>query len=392
MALTRPLVIERIETAHELAALEREWRALAAAHGEGLPFRTWEWNDAWWRWFHEDHVTVRDALYFRAFRSASGQLVGVAPLILVRRPGVGISLMRSLEFVGADPNVTELRGALVDPAWEADVYAALAAHMAANRRDWDWIRWQGLRDGSDGLRAVLAAPGAELPREAAAHWLRLDGTWETFRASRPRNLKESLRKCYNSLKRDGHDFELDVAREPAPLASALQRFLELHHMRAKADGLLHHEDVFRDTASRSFFLDVCTRLGARDAVRVFQLRIGGAVVASRVGFALGHVLYLYFSGYDPTWSRYSVMTTTVAEAIRYAFEEGFKVVHLSAGTDESKLRWRPERTVYREGVEYAPGLRGKGARWFIEAVVPEATARLGRNARYLLGRRRGTRT
>lgn len=115
-------------------------------------------------------------------------------------------------------------------------------------------------------------------------------------------------------------------------------------------------------------------------------------MASRVGFALGHVLYLYFSGYDPTWSRYSVMTTTVAEAIRYAFEEGFKVVHLSAGTDESKLRWRPERTVYREGVEYAPGLRGKGARWFIEAVVPEATARLGRNARYLLGRRRGTRT
>jgi CelD/BcsL family acetyltransferase involved in cellulose biosynthesis len=384
------LTIEAIDDAAKLAAIAPEWNALAAAHGEGLPFRTWEWNDAWWRWFGEDRLVVRDALFFRAVRGRDGRLVGVAPLILVRRPGVGIPLMRGLEFVGADPYVTELRGALVDPAHERDVYRALGEHLQEQARRWDWVRWLGLRAGSDGERVVADAGGTELTKETPAYWLRLEGTWDSFRASRPRNLKESLRKCYNSLKRDGHTVELDVAREPSEVRPALDRFLALHQMRASADGLLSHADVFCDAPSRGFFLDVCTRLAARDALRVFQLRVRGDVVAARVGFALGSTLYLYFSGYDPSWARYSVMTTTLAEAVRYAFVHRFEIAHLSAGTDEAKVRWRPERTVYRERVHYADGLRGKGARLLREALTAGAETRFGQNARQVLGRRRGS--
>jgi hypothetical protein len=45
------------------------------------------------------------------------------------------------------------------------------------------------------------------------------------------------------------------------------------------------------------------------SAKLFELLVEGEVVASRIGFVLGDNLYLYFSGYHPRMSRYSVMTT-----------------------------------------------------------------------------------
>jgi len=217
--------------------------------------------------------------------------------------------------------------------------------------------------------------------------LTLDGDWESFKSTRPRNLKESLRKCYNSLKRDDLTFALDVARTPADVKEGLTRFLAFHRQRATADGLRMHGDVFADPASQGFLYEVCDRLARRDAVRVFQLRLGDTYAASRVAFALGDTLYLYFSGYDTAWARYSVMTTTVAEAIRYAYAQGFRRVHLSTGTDESKLRWRPEASTWLEGMECGAGPRAATARWLSQR-LNEPSSRVQRAVRVLLGRRR----
>jgi CelD/BcsL family acetyltransferase involved in cellulose biosynthesis len=61
-----------------------------------------------------------------------------------------------------------------------------------------------------------------------------------------------------------------------------------------------HPDRFAGRPLQTFFYDVCDRLAARDAVRIFQLRIG-EIVASRVGFVAHDSVYLYYSGFDPSW-------------------------------------------------------------------------------------------
>jgi CelD/BcsL family acetyltransferase involved in cellulose biosynthesis len=315
--------------------------------------------------------------------------VGVAPLLSVKRLGHGPAVVRSLEFLGADPYVTEVRGPLVDPAHEGAVFRTLRAELLRCRGDWDWIGWRGVPAAGPGAR-LLGEAGVALPQQVIGYTLPLEGDWESFRQSRPRNLRESLRKCYNSLRRDGHTFALDVARTPAEVRAGLGRFLELHRLRAEADGLRAHGNVFADPASRGFLFDVCDRLARRDAVRVFLLRVGDTHATARVAFALGDTLYLYFSGYDPAWARYSVMTTTVAEAVRHAFAHGFRTVHLSTGTDESKLRWRPEATTWLDGVEDAPGPRAATARWLSRrlSAAPGSASPVQRVARALLGRRR----
>jgi CelD/BcsL family acetyltransferase involved in cellulose biosynthesis len=97
-------------------------------------------------------------------------------------------------------------------------------------------------------------------------------------------------------------------------------------------------------------------------MRLFQLKVGSQIVAMRIGFLVGDSIYLYNSGFDPKWSRYGVMTTTVAEVIKYAIAHGLKTVNLSSDKDISKLRWSPRQVDYKSAYEHGARLRSRLAR------------------------------
>ncbi|MDP9348252.1 MAG: GNAT family N-acetyltransferase [Gemmatimonadota bacterium] len=370
------LRVEKIESLEALDTLGPEWRELEAASGNGLPFMTWEWSSSWWSHFHESRSSVRDTLFVRALRSESGELLAVAPLMLTERPAVGPLRLRQLHFFGADPNLTELRGVLCRPGSERTVYGALLDHLQAEPGRWDWIVWSGILADTDAA-AILEQRG-EIRYERSAFLLPLAPSWEQFRSGLKRNIKESLRKCYNSLKRDGHFFDLEVVRQRDQVPRALDEFFRLHAARAELDGTVRHGDAFDFAAARRFLVEVCQRLADRDATRIFLLRIGGAPVAARVGFALNGTLYLYYSGYDPDWAKYSAMTTTVAEAIKYAISEGFSAVNLSTGNDVSKTRWGPRELAYLEAVVLSGSPRARIVYPAYQAVLKAARSEPGR--------------
>jgi CelD/BcsL family acetyltransferase involved in cellulose biosynthesis len=96
-------------------------------------------------------------------------------------------------------------------------------------------------------------------------------------------------------------------------------------------------------------------------------------VASRIGFVLDDSLYLYFSGYHPRMSGYSVMTTCTAEAIKWAIEKGLKTINLSTGNDQSKARWRPTEVPLIEAQWVSPSWRGKVLHQFSRTVKKRVT-------------------
>jgi CelD/BcsL family acetyltransferase involved in cellulose biosynthesis len=352
------VVVERIETLDSLRRLRPEWDRLASSHRAGLPFHRCDWALAWWSHFSECRLAVRDDLVAFAARDTSGQLVGLAPLMITRRPGIAAAF-RVIDAFGADPNVTELRGAICDPAHEASMYTAILGDLDARAAAWDWVHLRGVRADSEAACALAGRAGVEWTRETPGYVLPLGTTWEEVRARLPRNVKEAIRRCYNSLRREGLRFELAIAETPAQVAGALEIFFELHRARAELTGTVRHPDVFRSEVARAFLRDACDRFARAGAMRVFQIRIGGAVVAMRLGFAIDDTLYLYYSGCDPWYGRYSVMTTMVVEAIRAAIEERLARVHLSFGTDVSKTRWAPLETVFRDAVYVSSTLRAR---------------------------------
>ncbi len=357
-----PLLLEVVRERDELRALAPEWEALADSLPLRLPFHSPSWHLRWFDSFAQSRQAVRDSLEVRVLRRTSGELLAVAPMMLTERPSVGPLRIRMLQFTGADPNLTEVRGVICRPADERDVFRTLLGALRRESDRWDLLQWSGLRAGGEGEALVLAERGAEPGLERPDYLLALPASWDAFRGGLSRNIKESLRKCQNAPRRDGVELRGEVIAGAPGLEPALERLYAMHAARAQVETGVHHGDVFSQTAARRFFTGLARELAAKGAFRVYQLRHGDKVVAARAAFLLGDTSYLYYSGYDLDYSRYSVMTSCVAFAIRHAIESGLATVNLSTGNDVSKTRWGPRELIFREALWVSPGAHGGLAR------------------------------
>jgi CelD/BcsL family acetyltransferase involved in cellulose biosynthesis len=335
------LHVARVVEQAGIQALAREWEQLEHTLRPRTPFTSPLWTSLWWKHFSAQTVWVRDELFVHTVRNESDALIAVAPMMLTTRPAFGPLRVRALQLVGADENVTELRSVVCHPKHQAEVYAALGTYFVAIADRWDWLQWCGV-PAAGPARELLGRTGPiEWGRQLPNYYLELPASWDEFKSRLSRNMKEALRKCYNSLKRAGHEFTFRVVSEPDKTQLAVEQFFELHAARARAPNLPHHADVFARSAAREFLLEYALRMAERDQLRIFQLELGGQVVATRVGFVLGGDLYLYYSGYRVEFAQHSVMTTVVAETIKWAISQGLSGVDLSTGKDLSKERWRP---------------------------------------------------
>jgi hypothetical protein len=247
------LRVERLEGTDAFEALASEWEALDASISPRTPFTSPLWNILWWKHFRADRLSLRDEFIAYVVRDTGGKLTAVAPMMLTHRPSIGPVRIRTLQFFGADPNITEVRGLVCRPQDQADVIAVLTRCFQARERDWDWLDWGCVRD-TGATRQRLAQSGAvERELQLPGYHLALPGTWEEFRASRSRNIKESLRKCYNSLKRSGKSFTFRVVERPDETPAALDTFFELHAVSSSPNthGVWPNGTSFASFSSRS---------------------------------------------------------------------------------------------------------------------------------------------
>jgi CelD/BcsL family acetyltransferase involved in cellulose biosynthesis len=345
------LHVERAAGDGAIEKLAAEWTELDASLHPRLPFTSPLWNQLWWQHFRTQSAWVRDELFVHAVRSDSGALLAVAPMTLTSRPAYGPLRVRALQMLGADENVTELRSVIARSADTIEVLTTLSKYFGNEAHRWDLLQWCGVPNNA-AARTVLEQGGRiQWGREVPNYYLPLSGSWEDFKSGLSRNMKEALRKCYNSLKRGGHEFTFRVVSDPAEAPAALQTFFALHAERSQADHLPQHRDVFIRPMARNFLIDYAQQMAERDQLRIFQLLIGAQVVATRVGFVLGDQLFLYYSGYQVAWAPHSVMTTVVSETIQWAMQQGLSGVGLSTGRDLSKLRWKPQEFATCEGVQ-----------------------------------------
>lgn len=336
------------ETVAALNELEAAWTALESSIPAVLPFATFDWTAAWWTHLRRRGLRARDRLALYAVWDPSGRLVAVAPMTRTSSPGGPLPLLRVTQPLGADPNVTEVRGLLAAAADVPHVLRVLTDHLAGAPHGVDWITWGGLRAEAIAALDPSLSARAVREREFSMFLVDLPRTWEELRAGLSRNMKEALRKCASTLRRDDVEWRFVALDRPDDIDARLARFRELHQARSAAPGMVPHPDYFAREEVFSFLRDVVRRRAARGAARLFGIEVGGELVAARLAFASRGELYLYFSGFAPEWGRYSIATTLAAEIVKYAIEQGFATVNLSTGRDASKMRWKPREEVLRE--------------------------------------------
>jgi CelD/BcsL family acetyltransferase involved in cellulose biosynthesis len=321
-------------------SLEADWKGLFEASNTQNPFLSWEWIATWAQHFCGDRLRT---VVVRRDRQA----IAIAPFHLNRYligPGV---YTRALQLLGPKEvqHLFEIREMLIHPHHEQQAMAAVF-DRALQIPGWDWMELSAQGQALAALNRLLElqeSHGFAVHVEPTAYMpvLALESTWDGQRQKLKRNIKESIRHCYNSLRRDNHEPEY-VADGGPSAAEAAERLVELHHRRSEVTGRRWHRNHFADDSIRAFQLDVLARMHAAGRVRFGEISVGGQVVAARACMEAHGGLYLYYSGFDPAWWKYSVMTLVVTEAIKDAIARGRSTVNFSPGVDESKSRWGPE--------------------------------------------------
>ena len=348
------LSVEALTDPGQFDRIASEWEALDAQISPRTPFTSPLWNVLWWRHFRRNSLLETDHFFCHIVRGGRGELIAVAPLMLTHRPSFGPLRLRILNFFGADTSITELRGMICRNEDQGRALQALAGCLRDKRTQWDMIFWSGL-DGQGAQRGLLQELGSLFPiGELPAYFIRLPGTWDELRLSLSSNMRKNIRKAYEFIEDAGSAYEFQVIEKATEAETALDRFFFLHASRSNAPNMIRHPNKFAAARNRAFLIEYVRKIAERGQLRIFQLRVGSTVVASRLAFLLNKDLYFYYAGYDPSLREYSVMTLLMTEALKWAIANGVEIANLSTGKDQSKLRWKPDEIIFQSFVQPSP--------------------------------------
>jgi len=311
-----------ITTEQGFVSLHSEWDSLADTLDLPSPFHSWDWNYVWWKHFgRRPHLVV--------FRS-DGRLVGLAQL-QERRHG----WVTSLVPIGWGNLLTEQLELLFPRAQRPRLMAALRGHLAESR--WGWVGLSGLEDGdlAEGLDGLGVASTVNMPFE----YRELPATWDEMVRGLNRSMRGNVKYYPRLMLREGLPFELRFAESAADVSAALPTIYRLHSARAATQDGVTHKDYLERADHRAFLDEVAPILAARGEMKVALLEVRGQVIAGQVWLESDRTIFLYYSGYLPEWSRFSVAMITTSEILKYGIARGKDRVEFLRGTGHFKTRW-----------------------------------------------------
>jgi CelD/BcsL family acetyltransferase involved in cellulose biosynthesis len=366
--ISNPLIADSFESLEAEKILD-EWDRLAAAMPTQMPFQTLQWNRTWWLTFRRRGTFVNDKLHLICVKQ-DGRLLGIIPLFRTTIGLAGIPFFRFYRLLGADSNLTEWRSVICRPEHRQLIQSLWLKEMSRSCTGFSYFQIRGFsaQEISSIKEEYKHLVKGETPSENFV--LALGDNWDTFKATRKRNIKESLRHCYNSLTRYNLIPSLEVIGDACEIEQKMALFYQWHSLRANNNNTVSHPDYFKNAKHRKFLDLLAKGLCGQGQLKLFELKLNDKSVAYRFGFISGNTLYLYLSAYDPEFSKLSTMTTLVAEMIKWAIEKKMKFVNLSFGRDSSKSRWGPSEVQFFDTwIGNDGGLIPWLNRWILNAIL-----------------------
>ncbi|MEY4514625.1 MAG: hypothetical protein RLZZ450_6747, partial [Pseudomonadota bacterium] len=277
-----------------------DWATLFAAQpGPANPFLSPTWIVGWYRHYTQE----ADRQLYLIRHRVTQQLLGVAPFYCQKVGFAGLALARRLLAVGSGTNdlVLELSGVLVDLAYVRDVMRALTAVTLRCGAHWcetTFAPEQGWFEPEWVFETGGEVSFYEQRRSRACVILQLSDSWEQTRKNLKRNVKESIRRSQNRLKRDGRAWATRHLEFDALDVAAVDRLLTLHRARAAAPQAgVHHPDAFTSSKARAFLRTLLPELSRRGAASIFELTLDGQTHASQLALHAPGASYVYASGF-----------------------------------------------------------------------------------------------
>jgi len=326
--------IEVLEGSSCPEPLAREWEELLLSARFKNPFLTPLWNEIWLRHFGKSlHARVI------LFREPGGALLAAGAFC--NSPGEGGQ--KGLTLVGSQ-DVCDYRDIVVAPGREEEVSGALGRFFGEG--PWEYLELNGISEFSPTLKflPLRMQPfnfGLIQDAEEVALSLELPQSWEAFLGKLSGKDRHELRRKIRRLEREVA-FETLRIEDSSSLRAGMEIFFDLHRKSRK------DKAEFMTPEMEAFFREISTRFQERGWLSLSFLKVSGKEVAAFFSFDFAGTEYVYNSGYDPDFSRFSPGIVLAAYCIRQAIEKGMIGFNFLRGREDYKyhLGGREEK-IYR---------------------------------------------
>lgn len=315
MESTDHLLIEEYADASSFAGLSKEWDELLLNASSHNPFLTHQWQSVWWQNFSQGR-----SLKLIAVRSPNNTLVGLAPFYL-EEDGEKIDLV-------GDQDLCDYQDMLLAQGREKDILRPMLCHL-----------WE-----SYGLPIYIHSLPASSPSLAALKSLAEEGICDLETAAQDTaptlTLPSSFTEYLDHLNpRHRHELRRKLRKIEAQGSTALLRdesgskldvFIDLHKSSSS------EKRGFMDERRQRFFRDITGAFSGLGWLSLLFLQFEGATIASLLCFNHLDSLYVYNSGYDPSYSSLSPGIVLLSYSIRDAIQHGIREFNLLRGDEAYK--------------------------------------------------------
>lgn len=358
--------IQRINTADELQPLREEWNALSG----GVPFRSWEWMEAWWR-HHQDVCSAGGSpgqLFTLAVYDDDGQLIGLAPWYLAQTSRRGCVI----RFLGSGRVCTDYQTILTAPGQTDVVARGLVAWLTGSEQTpghdagtdeasrWNLLELEGADVDDVSLNRFLfraESAGCLVHREVAESCWRIElpERWEDLLLRFSKGHRKQIRRAERRML-DTDRAVLHLVERREDLGRGLDILFDLHRRRRESLG---DPGAFADERFTAFHREVAARLLENGSLRLYWLELDGRPIAAEYQLAGNGGIYVYQGGVLPDASHFGPGNLILIATLRRAIEEGCQWFDFLRGDEPYKQHWRatpipgvvlrvvPDRTIAR---------------------------------------------
>lgn len=309
-----------LDTTHDFAILEEDWENLYQNAPLATPFQSWAWLYSWWEFYGERNelrlITIWD----------DGLLVGLIPLMLARRGGLG-----RLLFVGTGP--TDYQDMLVREGWDESV--SDAGRRALGHMDgWQVADLQQLRPEAAAWRIFKEWPGPRTSVWQDTFPMVDVKPWDELLSTLSKNLRSTTRRTLRRAEADGVHCKLAKTNETE---QAARRWMLLHREAWQGREIVpeHLTDRFQ-----SYLQAAVRRMTASGLGAVSEFRRDGEVIASHfLIFGRDFVAEHLIGARQDALQRYQLSSLCIWDAMNVARSRNNPCLNLLRGEEPYKLRW-----------------------------------------------------
>jgi hypothetical protein len=312
-----------LDNTQALAALEEEWDDLYRHSPLATPLQSWAWLYSWWEFYGKGYelrlVTIR----------CDGLLVGLMPLMLQRRGGLG-----RLLFIGT--GLTDYQDILAREGWESRVSEA-GVRALRQMAGWQVADLQQLRSEAAawGIFEGWAGPRTRIWQD---NFPMVDvKPWDELLMSLSKNLRSTTRRTLRRAEADGISCEL---ADTDAVGQAARRWIALHREAWQGRNIVPEHLTKR---FQSHLETAACRMTVRGLGGISEFwRDGEVIVSQFLVFGREFVAQHLMGARQEVLQRYQLSSLCIWDANNVAHSRNSPYLNLLRGEEAYKLRWASE--------------------------------------------------